>query len=260
MKIAVFTSNAVRHKFVANTLAKHADEALIVSECKANDAPPEIIDRPLTPTEEHFFLRHKTEKEFFGGNDTFQAPVIPVLYKEANLPYIYEIVKKFNPDMAFVYGSCIIKEPLLSLPKPGRFINLHLGLSPYYRGAGTNFWPFINKELEYVGSTLLHIDAGVDTGDIISHVRPTIEKGDTVHTVGNKVIRDSAAALVRTIEIVKAGKELARIPQWKVSDERYYRKADFNEEVLSKYYYNMKTGLIESYLSQPQKELKIVNL
>ena len=34
-----------------------------------------------------------------------------------------------------------------------KIINAHLGLSPYYRGSGTNIFPFVNKEIEYVGVT-----------------------------------------------------------------------------------------------------------
>ncbi len=259
MKIVVFTSNAIRHKFVANTLAKNADDALIISECKENDAVGGEKEA-LTPIEEHFQLRYNTEKEFFKGNDYFDAKTIPLLYKEANLKYAYEVIKKFQPDMMFVFGSCILKDPLISLSKPGCFINLHLGLSPYYRGSGTNFWPFVNNELEYVGSTILHLDAGIDTGDIITHVRPKIEKGDNVHTVGCKVIKKSASNLTKIMNMVKEGKKLNRIKQWKIEDCRYYRTRDFNENILQKYKNKMEEGLIEKYTSDPKNISRLISL
>ena len=44
------------------------------------------------------------------------------------------------PDVVLVFGTGLLKAPLIGA-FPGRIINIHLGLSPYYRGAGTNFWP-----------------------------------------------------------------------------------------------------------------------
>ena len=52
-----------------------------------------------------------------------------------------------STDVVLVFGTGILREALLSA-FPGRLINIHLGLSPYYRGAGTNFWPLVNGEPE----------------------------------------------------------------------------------------------------------------
>ena len=42
MKLAIFTSNGIRHKFVANTLSKNVDETLVICESNQNDALNEI--------------------------------------------------------------------------------------------------------------------------------------------------------------------------------------------------------------------------
>ena len=66
MKIVVLTSNAIRHKFVANTLAQNADDTLVVVECKKNDS---ITDRSQSetssPIDEHFNFRCQTEAKMF---------------------------------------------------------------------------------------------------------------------------------------------------------------------------------------------------
>ena len=259
MKLAVFTSNGIRHRYVANTLSKNVDDALIISECKQNDAVDQEKEETLSPIKEHFRLRYLTEKKVFSGNDLFNGKVLPIMYKEANLQHTYEIVKEFNPDLMIVFGSSIIKKSLLSF-KQNRFINLHLGLSPYYRGSGTNFWPFVNKELEYVGSTILHLDPGIDTGDIISHVKPKFEVGDNVHTIGCKVIKESVNILIKIINMVKEGKKLKRIKQWEVPNSRYYRNDDFNEEILKTYKQNLENRLIENYLVSPKDNLKLIGI
>ena len=259
MRLVIFTSNGIRHKFVANKLAQNVNDTLVVCESNSNNAFDENSDTALSPIDEHFHLRHMTEKKIFAGNNFFTGKILPLFYKEANLKYTYEVVKDFEPDLMIVFGSSIIKEPLLSL-KPNRFINLHLGLSPYYRGSGTNFWPFVNKELEYIGSTILHLDPGIDTGDIITHVQPTFDTNDNVHSIGCKVIKNSVETLIQIIEMVKMNKELPRIKQWTIPDSKYYKNSDFNSDVLKIYMQNLKNGLVKDFLTSSKNNLKLASL
>ena len=258
MKLVIFTSNSIRHKFVANSLAKEADDTLVVSECTLSEMINNKVNT-ASPIQQHFMLRSETEQKFFEGNNYFIPKTLPLLYKEASLDYTYEIIKNFEPDLMIVFGSSVLKGPLLSLI-PGRFVNLHLGLSPYYRGSGTNFWPFVNEELEYVGATILHIDPGIDTGDIICHIIPEIKLGDNVHTIGCKVIRESVNGLSKIIEMVRSNKELKREKQWNVDNPKYYKSADFNESTLKAYQRNLKNGLIEKFLSSKKHSMKIIPL
>ena len=144
-----------------------------------------------------------------------------------------------------------------------RAFNLHLGISPYYRGSGTNFWPFVNEELEFVGSTILHIDEGIDTGDIVAHVRPDFERDDTVHSVGCKVIKNSVDVLIKLINKISNDERINKIPQWETDINRYYKKDDFDINALKNYKENLNKGLIDEYLdnkSSREKKAKIISL
>lgn len=259
MKIVLFTSSALRHKYIAHALTRGVEEVLVISECKPhdgvgakNEGPPMIA--------EHFALRAQAEENFFGEYAAFTSPTVPIIHKEVNLPFVYDLVKRYKPDAGFVFGSYIIKEPLLSLIPAGKFINLHLGLSPYYRGSGTNFWPLVNKEPQYVGATLLHINAGIDAGDIIAHVRPGIVADDTVHTLGCKTIIEASKALGVILDALKEGKELSRVSQWKAEGEKYYKKADFDETALRQYYKNIENGLLRDYTEKATPQPRLVEL
>lgn len=247
MKLVILTSNAVRHKYLANTVAQGTNDVFIVAECKS--LPKDEDDLNANDLiNDHFVKRDKTEKIFFNGNDYFRYPCLPVLHGEVNSLFVYKAIKRFNPGLIIVYGASIIKKPLLDLMPYGRIVNLHLGMSPYYRGSGTNFWPFVNKELQFVGSTLLNIDAGVDTGDIIAHVQPIFQPDDNVHTAGCKVIKESAKALTELVKRIKHGEEIRATKQWKSVPSRYYRKKDFGEESLKAYYANLKGNVVEDYI------------
>jgi phosphoribosylglycinamide formyltransferase 1 len=258
MKIVILTSNGLRHKFLANSLSSHVDDTLVISECVSNDFIY-TNSQNITNIDNHFLLRSETEKTFFPNNDFFVSKTLPIIYKEVNLDYVYQVIKNFKPDLMVVFGSSIIRDPLLSLLPAGNIINLHLGLSPYYRGSGTNFWPFVNNELEYLGSTILHINSGIDTGDIICHVRPMINDKDNVHTIGCKIIQTSVVSLIKIIQLFKEGKKLNRIKQWDVK-ERYYKTKDFDDDALLTYTTNLKNGVVSNYLKQDKKNIKLVDL
>ena len=258
MKLVVFTSDSIRHKYLANTLSKQVDDTLVISEIPPTHNNAELASSsPLV--KEHFALRKSAELRIFKGNENFLPNTITLQYKEASSKSIFLKIKNFIPDVMIVFGSSILKGDILSL-LPGKFLNLHLGLSPYYRGSGTNFWPFVNKELEYLGATILHINEGVDTGDIICHVIPTIELGDNVHTIGCKIIKDSVKTLSKIIHMIKNGNELAREKQWDVKNPKYYRNSDFTESILKEYHKNLEGDLIQQFLESKKNNLKIVEL
>ena len=257
MKIVVLTSDEIRHKFFANSLDSKADSSLIISQSKQINA---LKHNDSNSINEHFKLRDETEKLFFPNNYSFNSETLSIKYTELNTNHILQKIKEFQPDIMLIFGSSIIKEPLLSLTTSIPTLNLHLGISPYYRGSGTNFWPFVNNELEYVGSTILHINSGIDTGDIICHTRPIIQVDDNVHSVGCKVIQTSIESLFQIMDMVTKKIELTPIKQWSVENERYYKTSDFNQEVLQKYKNSLENGLITNYLSSPKKPIRLVTL
>ena len=256
MRIAVLTNNSVRHKYLANMICEGNDEYLVVCEI----TPPADKDiKPIPILAKHFALRDEAETEYFSGHDWFKAPTLPLIYKELRSPNAYRTIKNFDPEIIIIFGASIIKEPLLSLLPHGRMLNLHLGLSPYYRGSGTNFWPFVNAELEYVGSTILCLDQGIDTGDIVANIAPEFEIDDTAHTVGCKVIKKSVAQITEIIEFIKKGRTLRTPQQWAVENPRYYRQTDFTPEVLDRYLENLKNGLVEKFIKAPKKPPRLIH-
>jgi methionyl-tRNA formyltransferase len=94
----------------------------------------------------------------------------------------------------------MVRDPLFSgLTQPT--VNLHLGLSPRYRGAATLFWPFYFLEPPYAGSTFHFIVSEPDAGEIIHQVTPELHPDDGIHDVACKVVMQSAQDAVRLLEI-----------------------------------------------------------
>jgi methionyl-tRNA formyltransferase len=149
-------------------------------------------------------------------------------------------------DTVVVYGTGLIKSPLLEA-YAGRMLNLHLGLSPYYRGTATNFYPLLNDEPEYVGATIHLIDPGVDTGPIIHHARPEIAADDMPHTVGCKAILAGLEKLIQALDELAAG-TLNAVPQWPVHNARLYLRKDYHPSQVVRLYRMIEAGLFPNYV------------
>ena len=129
---------------------------------------------------------------------------------------------------------------------------MHLGLSPYYRGTGTNVWPLINNEPEFIGATFMYIDSGIDTGSIIHQIRADIMLGDSPHSIGNRLIKKMTEEYCKIIDKFD---NLHTERQIFSKGKIYYLK-DFNSNTCKKLYSNIQNGLIENYLEK-KKILKL---
>lgn len=245
MRAIILTSSLRRHAYVAHSLASRLEVACVWREQKAFD-PMKYAgsDEDASVIQRHFAARDASEETYF-ANETEITPlsrcVAPGGCNDAD-----EIVVmwRFEPEVVLVFGTGLLKQPLID-SFPGRIINIHLGLSPYYRGAGTNFWPLVNGEPEYCGATIHFLDIGVDTGPVIAHVRPAIRLGDGPHDIGNKTIVAAAGALADAALALGAG--LVKAVEQR-GEGRVYKRADFSAAAVRRLYANFEAGMIENYL------------
>lgn len=115
-----------------------------------------------------------------------------------------EELKRYDADLYVVaaFGQILSKE-ILSLPRLGCF-NVHASLLPKYRGAAPIQWSIIDGELES-GVTIMRMDVGLDTGDMVSSVVVPIgakETGDSLH---DRLMEAGAKLLVDTLPSVEDG-------------------------------------------------------
>ncbi len=131
-----------------------------------------------------------------------------------------------------VFGSSILKEELIDSLGSKRIINMHLGLSPYYRGSGTNFWPLYNEEPQYVGATIHYIDKGIDSGKVIGQVQPEITSEDTPHSIGNKTIIAGTRLLSQVLARLEKGERLEGQAQDLTEGKLYFFKDCRGEHIV----------------------------
>ena len=129
-------------------------------------------------------------------------------------------------------------------------MNLHLGLSPYYRGAGTNYFPFVNNEPEYAGSTFMYLDEGIDTGEIIHQIRPMINITDSFHQLSNRFLIHSFKTYSKIAErnLQFGLKDPVINNTYKNNKRLVYKKSDFSGESVIQMYSNFQNGMLDQYL------------
>lgn len=259
-EVVILTANSLRHSFIRKSFGLSDDINVLRTYCetKSGNLLEEARANDETVRVEHFERRARSEHDYFGPfvnlTPDYSNPV-EIPYGSINDEEYYEEIVDLDPDLLVVYGSSIIKDPLLS-EYQGRILNVHLGLSPYYRGTGTNFWPLVNGEPEYVGATFMYIDAGVDTGEIIHQLRARVYPDDSPHDIGNRLIADVGQVYP---ELVRSFEDLHSVDQPpEPDDERYYRSADYNPEATKQLYENFSEAMIEEYLRNKSKRIEEV--
>ena len=144
-----------------------------------------------------------------------QFSPVKILAEKLNLPILQPVkardekfiseLRGLEADLIVVvaYGQ-ILPQAILDLPKFG-CLNVHTSLLPKYRGASPIQSAILSGETE-TGVTVIKMDAGLDTGEIISQARTPILPEDNSQTLHDRLAQLGAELLVETIPDYVAGK------------------------------------------------------
>ena len=156
-----------------------------------------------------------------GRKQVLTAPPVKQLAQQYGLP-VYQprtlrdgssddIIRELAPELVVVvaYG-CIIPPQLLHVAKYG-CINLHVSQLPKYRGSAPIQWAVLNGDAE-TGVTIMQLDEGLDTGDILMTRPVAIDPEETSGELFDKVSAIGAATLVEAVDKLGRG-ELTPIAQ-----------------------------------------------
>lgn len=121
-------------------------------------------------------------------------------------------IEQLTPDVIIVaaFGQ-ILPQTVLDIPPCG-VINIHPSLLPKYRGAAPIQWALINGE-EETGVSIMLLDAGEDTGDIVCMEHIPIKLDDTLETLDKKLADIGATLLVDVLHNLKDGHPPPATPQ-----------------------------------------------
>ncbi len=137
-----------------------------------------VIAKPL-----HYFS-NKRRQEIVSENllDLSEIPIDKITnVASVNDETAIALLENLKPDIVVVNGTRIISKKVLSSVSC-KFINIHAGITPKYRGVHGMYWALINNDKENSGVTVHFVDAGIDTGTVIKQVKVMPTKKDNFST------------------------------------------------------------------------------
>jgi hypothetical protein len=220
LSVMILCGRSPRHLYVANRLCENARPVAIVQET-GSQLTRRKIKKQLKPgnlwRRGWRWLRDRNRYAGGGEASFFFGASQPRLGRQdllvevphINHPDVVVLAERLQPDVIAVFGTSLIRGPLLDKGRLGIF-NLHGGLSPHYRGADCTFWALYNGEPDQVGCTLHRIDAGIDTGNLIAHICPEVREGDHELILFWRAVRDSAEVYVELLDRLAHGERLGQ--------------------------------------------------
>ena len=233
MKITLFSSNHQRHICLARELSKIADEVFFISEINTV-FPGKVADFfNKTPVMQEYFERVlNSEKIIFGEIGFLPTNVHTLSIKSGDLNLLSreQLEQALNSDVYIVFGASFIKGWLIDFLIRNEALNIHMGISPYYRGSSCNFWALYDNNPSFVGATIHMLSKGLDSGEILFHCLPEIIDGESPFDFTMRSVSAAHFGLCRSIND-RSIFTMDRIPQDKDKQYRYSKNVDFTDIV-----------------------------
>ncbi len=260
MRIVIATHDNDRHYYFCNQLIEQTSNVVGV----ITGAKPvyrsrfEQLKRTFRNNNAAFYARNKVldllfrkagraywtekkvaEQRYFGGSaDHFDRHhgdlIVASIDRERrsiNNPYYIDKIKELRPDVIAVMGTCLLGQGVISAAP--HVLNMHTGLSPYYRGGQTNLWPILEGDFGYFGVTIHVMSLGIDSGEIVFTQRPEVEEKDTYADINCKCIMLGTNKMIDAVKRVESGR-LETTKQW--TKGKLFNNRDMNNYVAYRYF------------------------
>ena len=232
MKVLLWIGNEANQKALANKIAKDFNVVGIVTETRKTTSKitlkilfEKTFEKFFLPTigKSWFGMKSRYEKLF---NDYPKTKIIDV--ENINSDEAFNFSTELKPDLIVVSGTRLVKEKMLSIqPKIG-ILNLHTGLSPYIKGGPncTN-WCIATEQFHLIGNTIMWIDLGIDTGNILTTEFTPLTGQETLSEIHIKVMEHAHDLCIRAITQILSGKIVPSVSQENFTEGNLFLTKDW---------------------------------
>jgi methionyl-tRNA formyltransferase len=226
MRAVILTSRGPEHTFVTNALLNAVGDRVvaIVLESRRSSlnaglrryGPLRTCERIVTKAGRAMMGSSARQaaalRDVLGSYDRQWPPSLPVVETpSANSAEIRATIKGLAPTHLFVYGTGIVGAGTASLTHCA--LNLHTGLSPWYRGSDTEFWPLYYGKPEMVGITVHQVTPAVDAGPIYARASVRLAPDDDPYRAFARCVHVGAGVYADVARRLAAGEMIDPIPQ-----------------------------------------------
>jgi folate-dependent phosphoribosylglycinamide formyltransferase PurN len=256
MKIVLITGSHPRHKFLARKLAETGILSLIISQKRESFVPniPNDLDNSLGILYlRHFDNRVKSEQQFFGQSVWPNVTLFKTGKAQKNSPEVLEIIEGAKPNLLISYGCGILSDEILTAVK-GEAWNIHGGLSPWYKGGITMFWPSYMLEPQMTGMTIHDLTSNLDAGDVIHQCTADLVRGDGIHDLACRAVVKAGSEIIELVRMLSSGQEIKKKKQQ--SNGKLWIGRDWRPEHLKMIYEVYGDRIVDHYLDGKFKKRK----
>ena len=201
--ILLITGPDQRHQYYINHLNNNFDIAgIIIENSNYPDEVSPILEEQLA-WDWFFTRRNEYEAKHFKDSKKLQPrnnPLVTTIPNASlNSKETIKIINSIDPDLIAIFGSSILGNQLIER-YPKCIINLHIGLSNEYRGSSCNFWPIYERRVDLLGATIIRINAGIDSGEILVQNTIHLELDDDEQTLAGKTVKLGVDLMIQTIK------------------------------------------------------------
>ena len=226
MKVLIISGSHPRHEFILRDVITQYSQVqfkiiFMQRESLLPDFP--VKDRNPTPAQRelfshHFKLRQRLESEHYGNKDLSSYENLPyvslmkITPNQLNGNFVHQSIQSFGANACIVMGAGMLTQETLNL-LPEETFNIHLGLSPKYRGSATLFWPTYFMDPFSTGITFHRINAQPDAGDILHQTLPDFKRNLTLHETAIAAVTAGKRDLARLFDRLLLKSTLVSDPQ-----------------------------------------------
>ena len=267
MKVLLLTSNSIQNMALSHMLAKQHQLTGIVyenrfsAESRLSNYLKKVKYNPIKVVQklyEKYRLRDLEKSLVSGINegyrdyssfyDTSILEVTNINHKES-----VDFIRNNIHDIIIVSGTRIVKKEILKLKPTYGIINMHTGLSPYYNGGPScTFWCLYNGDVEYIGATVMFIDEGIDSGNIILTNTISLNSSDTYGQMEFKAIDLGNNLILQALEKLEVDKNFKGFNQENIAKGYVYYNKDYTFNKRLEVQKKLKNGTIATLITKKE--------
>ena len=217
MKVALITNpSPVAHYFAGKISSEIPLDGIYIEAGKKRSASRPTLRKILSGIKRNLLgnqtladLERRMERQarrryFPDFSRTIRSTLMPETTVDIHAEEFLEHLRKEQYDMIVLFGTSIVKKPLLEIPRCAT-LNIHTSLLPYYKGTMPEFWQLYYEDYAHCGSTVHYVESGVDTGNILLQEPVEVEAGDTFFDLRYKNILKAIELLPEAITLASSG-------------------------------------------------------
>lgn len=252
LHVVLLRSDSPHHLYLESLLAKEFQIVTVIEETGQNQVARLYRQQKWKSwwaRKYHLWRRRITGAEHYRQQYFSNRQIVPteklhyptISVDWINNPTVIETLKSVQSDIVIVIGVSILKPE--TLEAAGETVwNIHGGWLPDYRGNHCYFFARYNRDFEKIGSTIHKINVGIDTGNIIAHVRPDIDalcSAEALYCSGEMNAFNVAIELLHKLEtgqpIPETAQDINIGTTYRTSDRKFYQEIIYIFRMVSDY-------------------------